>query len=116
MILEKVFKVEEHHRGEWKPLIIKGTDKQKTVKITQDQADRNNVYADDYKIRYVEVSEKPKKQKKDKKEKVVSEKEYTDLEASAIRDEYIDLFGKKPFGGWSTDVLEQKIEEFKKQS
>ena len=52
----KVFNVEELHRGDWQPLMLKessGGKIQKTVKITEHEAERMNVYSDDYKIRYV---------------------------------------------------------------
>jgi len=117
----KVFNVEEFHRGEWQPLIIKkstGEKIQKTVRITENHAERMNFYSEDYKIRYVldEGVKKPKSKKR-KTESVDSNiEEYSKLEASAIRDEYIELFGKKPYGGWSTSELVEKIDEFKSES
>jgi hypothetical protein len=123
MEVMKVFNVEELHRGEWQPLMVKdktGKKVQKSVKITEEQAERMNVYSDDYRIRYIASGDSPKAKKKAKKqakkEVEVPSREYSAIEFSGLRDEYEELKGKKAFNGWSADVVARKIEELKESN
>jgi len=70
------FQVEEKHRGEWQPLMIKKGDEkvQKTITTLQEYADSMNEYSKEEGIRYVlkkekkeEVKAEPKKEKTSKK-------------------------------------------------
>lgn len=80
-----------------------------------DKKDVENVKRDtlEVKIKEVEkstltenISEEAKKAiKKPKKEK--TEPTIAEL---AIRDKYIEVFGKQPFNGWSFDVMQEKID------
>lgn len=54
---EYLFNAEELHRGKWQPLKLENG-KQKTVKITDDQAEIMNSQSKYHKIRYVKASEK----------------------------------------------------------
>jgi hypothetical protein len=67
--------MEEKHRGDWQPLLIKveGEDEkiQKIVRILPEQAERMNMYSNEEGIRYVlpkavekEVKDSPKPSKK----------------------------------------------------
>lgn len=110
--MEKLFKIEELHRGEWKPLMItdkNGNKVQKTIKITEFQAERNNVYSADYKLRYI-LSE-------DKKIKDVQKNIDKNNELSKINElrlEYSKVYnGKRPFHGWNEEQLAEKIAEKK---
>jgi hypothetical protein len=96
---QKKFKVEEFYKNKWQPCMVnhKGKEIQKVVKITQDEADSNNRYKTEYKLRYVEDVEE-----------VVD-----DSEKKTLVEEYIEVVGKKPFHGWDAETLKEKIEEEK---
>jgi hypothetical protein len=102
--MEQQFKflVEEYHRGEWNPLMVKnkiGEKVQKQVKITDDEAESMNKYSKEYGLRYV---------KQDVKEIEVKEPEIVDEKAQLI-EEYQSKFRKKPFHGWSIEQLKEKL-------
>ena len=92
---------EEFHRGEWKPLMIKKGNKevQAYSRITMEQAESMNKYANDYKIRYV-LDDKKKASKVEGKE-----------DLSKLREKYEELAGKKAFHGWDAEKLTEKIKE-----
>lgn len=95
--MELRFKIEEFHRGEWQPFMIrneKGEKVQKTCKITQEQADRLNVYQDDYRLRYL-----------------IDNNEASNTDLIALRAEYEAAVGKKPYGGWDADKIREKMAE-----
>lgn len=101
--MEQQFKflVEEHHRGEWTPLMTKdskGNKKQKRVIITEEQADRLNAYSKEYKIRYV-IAE----------DQTIVES-ITD-ELTLLQMEYKQKFDKKAFHGWDIEQLKEKLNE-----
>ena len=100
------FNVEEYHRGEWQPLMVKskeGGKQQKVVKISQEDADSMNKYSSEYRIRYVKADETAKAKSKDEKSDDVKE----------LRAEYEAKFDKKPFAGWDAKKLKEKINEKK---
>lgn len=103
MKAQKTYLKEEFHRGKWIPLMIDnlntGKEQQAKVRITEDEANEMNLYANDYKIRYVLAEGKNKKIKED---------------VSDIKEIYKQEVGKKPFGGWNDEVVAEKLEEFRK--
>ncbi len=97
--------IEELHRGEWKPLITKGSKVQRYAKITEEQAEWNNIQSKYTNLRYVKEGEKPKKEKKLKKGSKGND------EVVELRKKYFDKFNKKPFAGWGADKLIEKLAE-----
>lgn len=95
---EHVYKLEEFHRGKWQPLISdKG--KQKIAKITDEQAEimnRKSIYTN---IKYV----------KDSVKEVSNKKVDTSDDLTALRAEYEEKMGKKPFGAWDAEKIKQKM-------
>lgn len=91
---EQKYLKEEHHRGEWIPLMIntKEGKKQAYAKITDDEAAEMNKNSSSYKIRYVLEEE---------------------IKEKTIKDIYTEEVGKKPFNGWSDEVVLEKLEEFR---
>lgn len=71
-----------------------GKEEQGKVRITQEQADELNIYKDEYKVRYILAEKKE--------------------DSSNIKEIYTKEVGKKPFGGWSDEVIAEKLEEFRK--
>lgn len=59
---EFLFNVEELHRGKWQPLKLDNGN-QKTVKITEEQAEIMNSQSKYHSIRYVKVNEKKQTKK-----------------------------------------------------
>lgn len=105
------FLVEEYHRGEWQPFMIrvKGVKTQKYAKISQHTADRMNVYRHEYGLQYVLPKEQKTAEKavQDSKPETLS----PELELPELKRIYKDKFGKNAYHGWSKEVLIQKIEE-----
>lgn len=94
---EKTYVVEEFHRGKWIPLMVDtkdGSEVQRRVRITPEQAARNNAYSADYKKRYLLVEET---------------KEESPLDVAKA--EYEAKFGKKPHHTWDIEKIKEKIEE-----
>jgi len=58
----------------------------------------------------VKKEEKPKKEKVVVAKKEATEKSEPTIEELAIRDKYIEVFGKNPFNGWSYEVMQEKID------
>ena len=100
---QKIFNIEEYHRGEWIPLMIKvdGKKIQKTAVITEDQAARLNAYSRNYKLKYV-CPEKTEKER-------LSEVDVSKLNKKELQDHYADLFLKRPFHGWTEAEIIEKI-------
>ena len=97
------FNVEEYHRDEWQPFMIKDKDGKKVqmhVLITQEQADWNNKLKDAYKKRYILASKKDKLPK-------------AETEIDQLRAEYKEVLGKNAFNGWGITELTEKIAEHK---
>jgi len=92
---QKRFKVEELYKNEWQPCIVKhkGEKMQRVVKITQEEADANNIYKVEYGLRYILDDSKKEESKAD------------------LANKYTELFGKKPFAGWDAKMLNEKINE-----
>ena len=103
-MIEKLFKVEEFHRGKWMPL-IKDDGGQKTVRITEKNAERMNFHSSDMKIRYI-LSEEGIEEKKDSNKS-------SDIALDSLKEKYTQMYGKKPFHGWGEDKLKELIEEKK---
>jgi len=103
---EKIHNVEEFHRGEWQPLMVKqvGTKEkvQKHVMITEEEAEVMNIYAKERKTRYVLAEEKEKKPELTEEEKE---------QLKSLRAEYKAVFGKSAFPGWNAEILKEKIKE-----
>ncbi len=105
------FTVQEYHRGEWSDLIIKDKDgkRPKTVKISNEHAKLLShdaeVQAKENKrtsmFRYVLKGKKVKEKVEKKTESKGDNKK--------AREDYKKVFGKKAFGGWSIEQLEEKI-------
>ena len=76
----------------------KGVDKKDVESVKKEALDVKN-----------QETEKPKEEKP-KKEKVKKEKSEPTIEELAIRDKYIEVFGKQPFNGWSYEVMQEKID------
>lgn len=107
--MEQQFKflVEEYHRGEWNPLMVKdklGKKVQKHAKITEEEAESMNKYSKEYGLRYVKQNIKNIEVKDDKfvKSDIIDEKE-------KLREEYQSKFGKKAFHGWDVEQLKEKL-------
>lgn len=95
---EKIYMVEENHRGEWQPLMRVLDDKskvQKFVKITDEQAKIMNGQSKYHNIRYV--------LKEDVK------KESQDDEIETLRAEYKAKFEKDADKRWKVDKLKEEI-------
>ena len=56
---EYTYGVEENHRGKWQPL-KKDNGEQKIVRITDEEAEINNMQSKYHSLRYVKVVEKKK--------------------------------------------------------
>lgn len=107
--MEQQFKylVEELHRGEWNPFMVKdknGNKVQKRVFITEEQAERNNVYSKDYKLRYIKADEVISIDKNANEDVILDEK-------TELQDQYKEKFGKKAFHGWGVEELKEKLNE-----
>ena len=95
---EKTYNVEEFHRGKWIPLMVEnkdGVESQRRVRITPEQAARNNAYSADYKRRYL----------------LADEVEVKDDALEAAKAEYQEKFGKKPHHSWDVEKINEKINE-----
>lgn len=103
------YTVEERHRGKWQP-IIADNGKEKTVFITEDSANELNAYSDETEERYVKGDKKESK-KDDSSKNEGSKDSKNDLDA--IKAEYEEVVGKKPFHGWDAATLKDKIKEAK---
>lgn len=66
-----------------------GEEEQAYARITADQAADMNMYANEYKVRYI-----------------LGEDE-------SIREIYLREVGKKPYGGWDDEKIKEKLEEFR---
>lgn len=79
----------------------KNTDKkeQARVIITEDEANEMNVHSPYYKVRYVEGKD------------AVNITESTGQSIEDARAEYLEVVGKKAFGGWDLETIKQKQEE-----
>lgn len=111
---EKEYFVEEFHRGRWIPLMTisrDGIEKQKRVRITDEEASRNNTYSTEYKKRYL---------LKDQEEIVVSDvvtQKSASHEGEAVevnpleqaREEYQKQFGKKAHHMWKLETIQDKL-------
>lgn len=104
------FNVEEYHRGEWQPFMVKdkdGNKVQRYAKITQEQADWNNKQKDVYKLRYVLDGAK----KEEKNEGGDEDKNVQDPKLVA---EFCELTGKsKVYHAWTNEQIQAKIDEEK---
>lgn len=102
----QTFNVEEKHRGEWIPFIVKNKDGekvQKQVKITENQAERLNVYKEDYKFQYILAEKKETAKSK--------ESNAIDSELKEARAMYKAVTGNKCFNGWDVAKINEKIAE-----
>lgn len=102
MSTEKLFKVEELHRGKWQPL-MSDKDKQKVAKITEEEAEIMNGQSKYSNIRYVLDSEDAEDTDSD---------ESSDLEA--LRQEYLEVVGEKAHHLKGAEKLKAEIAEAKK--
>jgi hypothetical protein len=103
---EKRHNVEEFHRDEWQPLMVRVAgqeDKvQKHVMITEEQAETMNLYKQERAIRYVLSEEKPKKEKTKLTDEEKDEK-------AELQKQYKEKFDKKPFPAWDIATLKEKL-------
>lgn len=60
------------------------------------------------KVETLDKSDLTEKIDEKSKESIKKEPSIADL---AVRDKYIEVFGKNPFNGWSTEVMKEKIKE-----
>ena len=94
---QKKYLKEEFHRGEWIPLMITnkntGEKEQAYARITDLDAEQMNMYAKEYKVRYILAD--------------------AQSEEENIKDIYQREVGKKPFGGWDDEKIKEKLEEFR---
>ena len=84
----------------------KGVDK-KDVESVKKEALEVNIQEIEKSQLTEQISEEAKEAIKPKKKKEKSEPTIEDL---AVRDKYIEVFGKQPFNGWSVEVMQEKIE------
>ena len=101
------FLVEEYHRGEWNPFMVKsktGEKVQKRVIITEEEAESMNKYSKEYGFRYLKPNVKNIEVKDEKvvKSDILDEKE-------KLREEYQSKFGTKAFHGWDAEQLTEKL-------
>lgn len=87
-----IYEVQEFHRGDWQPILVRKTKQPMTVAIPHDRAERMNGDQKATKMRYV-------LQKEEKKEE-------SDLKA-----QYEEKFGKKPHHTWSDEKIQEKLDE-----
>lgn len=117
---EKVYFVEEFHRGRWIPLMTiskDGVEKQKRVKITEDEAARNNSYSNEYKKRYLlsdqaEIVVSNVVTQKSASHEAVLEIEAVVEEVNPLeeaREEYQKQFGKKAHHMWKLETIQDKL-------
>jgi hypothetical protein len=117
---EKEYFVEEFHRGRWIPLMTisrDGVEKQKRVRITDDEAARNNSYSNEYKKRYLlsgqaEVVVSDVVTQKSAGHEAVLEIETVAVEVDPLeeaREEYKKQFGKKAHHMWKLETIQDKL-------
>jgi hypothetical protein len=94
---QKRFKVEEFYKGEWQPCMVnhKGKKIQKVVKITESDAEINNIYKAEHKMKYILEGD-------------IIEDSTEFIEA---KETYKELYGKLPHYKWDLDTLKIKISE-----
>ncbi len=102
MSTEKLFKVEELHRGKWQPL-MSDKDKQKVAKITEEEAEIMNGQSKYSNMRYVLDSDKNED----------NDSEDTN-ELDALRQEYLEVVGEKAHHLKGAEKLKAEIAEAKK--
>ncbi len=102
MSTEKLFKVEELHRGKWQPL-MSDKDKQKVAKITEEEAEIMNGQSKYSNMRYILDSEKNED----------NDSEDTN-ELDALRQEYLEVVGEKAHHLKGAEKLKAEIAEAKK--
>lgn len=96
---------EEFHRGKWIPFLIDnkntGKEEQACAILSSEQADELNLYQNEYRVRYVLP-------------KVDGATDgVIDGATKTIKEIYIEEVGKKPFNGWSEEVIAEKLQEFR---
>lgn len=89
-----IYEVQEFHRGDWQPIIIKGSKKPMTVAIPHERAERLNGDSKATKMRYVKQG---------------SEEKSEGLEELAAAFE--EKFGKKPHHKWDAEKIQSKLNE-----
>lgn len=102
--------IEECHREEWQPLWLQGSNNkvQRRVFITDDEAEIMNVNSSITHLRYVKAEKIDVKAIEVIAEEVKVEEVVVDEKAQAVAD-YVEEFGKKPFHGWDSETLREKI-------
>lgn len=131
---ELKYNVEEYHRGEWQPLMVKDADGkkvQKHVMITEEQAEIMNKTSKDRKLRYILADGQ-------ESDSTTSDSqapglgagddntgggiddaggtspdhkadEFDAMDKPALKEAYKKAFNKNPFHGWNEDQLKEKL-------
>ena len=107
----KRYAVMEYHRKKWIPILSKEEGKPRVITISEESAEMMNLDAEaaiNEKGRtslfgYFPVDAKKKEAKPKKEVK-------TENSIEVLREQYKEVFGKKPFAGWNEEKLIEKIE------